>query len=70
MQTKPHNKTKPAIPEGAPVSYDVTTTAGILDVSERTVREWMAKGVLRYAKVGGLVRITPAMIREVLGEVA
>lgn len=62
------NKTKRQIPDGAPVAYDVTTTAHILDVSERTVRDWMARGVLRYAKIGGVVRITPAMIEAALGE--
>lgn len=43
---------------------DVTATAEILGVSERTVRRWLRDGRLEGYKVGGRIRIPERAVRE------
>ena len=40
--------------------YTVSQTAEILNASEKTVRRFIERGLLRAVKIGGLVRIDPA----------
>ena len=66
---KPKSKTEfkdRPIPGDAPVVYTAPMVAKIVGVSERTVREWLSNGTLRYAKIGHAVRITPEMLDELL----
>ena len=68
MRTPTKEAARRLTPDGVVMAYTVAETAGILGVSERTIREWLSNGTLRHAKIGGVVRITPAMIAAALGD--
>jgi excisionase family DNA binding protein len=60
-----------SIPGGAPVKkseplHTVATTAEILNVSEKTVRRLIANGCLRAIRIGGLVRVAPADLEDLI----
>jgi excisionase family DNA binding protein len=46
--------------------YTVLQTAEILNVSEKTVRRLIEKGLLRAVKLIGLVRIAPADLEDLI----
>ena len=46
--------------------YTVSQTAEILNASEKTVRRFIERGLLRAVKIGGLVRIDPADLEHLI----
>jgi excisionase family DNA binding protein len=49
-----------------PKFYDIRSVANSLDVSDRTVRRWVAKGDLIVHRVDGVVRVGEADLRAFL----
>lgn len=47
-----------------PGFYDVASVAAALNVTERTVRRWLATGRLPNHKIGGGVRISEPDLKE------
>jgi excisionase family DNA binding protein len=46
--------------------YTVSQTAEILNASEKTVRRFIERGLIRAVKIGGLVRIDPADLEDLI----
>jgi excisionase family DNA binding protein len=46
--------------------YTVPQAAEILNVSEKTVRRYVERRLLRAVKIGGLVRIDPADLEDLI----
>ena len=46
--------------------YQVKDVAKLLEVSERTVWNWIRSGRLESVKIGGVVRVTREQINKVL----
>jgi excisionase family DNA binding protein len=46
--------------------HTVSQTAEILNASKRTVRRYIERGLLRAVKIGGLVRIDPADLEDLI----
>ncbi len=59
MPPKPH-------PSNIPRFYSVQEIAEQLDVSERTVRRWIASGELVAHKLGRAVRVSDSDLRDFL----
>ncbi len=59
MPPKPH-------PSKIPCFYSVHEIAEQLDVSERTVRRWIASGELVAYKLGRAVRVSDSDLRDFL----
>ena len=49
-----------------PKFYDIRSVANSLDVSERTVRRWVAKGDLIIHRINGVVRVGELDLRAFL----
>ena len=51
---------------GLPRFYAIKTVADTLDISQRTVRRWIANGDLTVHRVNGVIRIAEADLRSFL----
>jgi excisionase family DNA binding protein len=51
---------------GLPRFYAIKTVADALDLSQRTVRRWIANGDLTVHRVNGVIRIAEADLRAFL----
>ena len=46
-------------PDTRPRTYRIDEVAQLMGVSTRTVRRWLARGLLRGTRIGGIVRVVP-----------
>jgi excisionase family DNA binding protein len=51
---------------GLPRFYAIKTVADALDLSQRTVRRWIANGDLTVHRINGVIRIAEADLRAFL----